>query len=64
MLNTPNHGKIQFTWQDMLWRLLVTLLLLLFLAGFGLTVFNTVTNQPDTQVLPTLPQGVEELTTQ
>lgn len=40
------------TWQAWVWRLLLTIFLLLTLAGPGLKVFNTVTNLPNTHVLP------------
>jgi hypothetical protein len=46
----------QLTWQALMWRLLVTILLLLALAGFGLTRLDSITSQPDTHVLPVLSQ--------
>jgi hypothetical protein len=49
----------QLSWQAIFWRLLITLLLLLALAGPGLTIFSTVTAKPDAQVLPTLAQDFE-----
>jgi hypothetical protein len=44
MLNGSNNPTVQFTWQALLWRLLLTLLLLSALAGPGLTLFRSVTN--------------------
>lgn len=57
--NQTSVVNLQFTWQAILWRLLLTLLLLLLLAGSGLTVFSNVTVRPDTHVLPTLTQEAE-----
>ena len=54
MLNSSNNSTIEFTWQALLWRLLLTLLLLLALAGPGLTLFRSVTNHSGTKVLPGL----------
>lgn len=59
MVNTAKQGDIQFTWQSIFWRLVVTILLLLALAGFGATTFGQLTTQPNAQVLPPLPQQVE-----
>jgi len=53
--NQSAMTNIQFTWQAIFWRLLVTVLLLLALAGPGLTIFRAVTAKPDTPVLPTAP---------
>jgi len=53
MLETPTY---KFSWLDILWRLLLTLLILIALTGFSLTVFNNLTTQPDARVLPTLTQ--------
>ena len=53
-LNQPSVGNIQLTWSMILWRLLLTVLLLLFLAGYGVTTFNNMATRPDTRVLPTL----------
>jgi hypothetical protein len=58
MINNPNQ-PIQFTWQAILWRLLLTLLLLLALAGPGLSLFRTVTSRPGTRALPALIQETE-----
>lgn len=48
------HSKQNFqpTWQAIGWRLLLTLLLLLLLLGFGVSIFNAVTTEPNAQVLP------------
>lgn len=43
---------IQLSWQNILWRLLLTLLLLLFLSGSGLTTFRVITNGPGAHALP------------
>ncbi len=56
MVNRANQNSIQFSWADILWRLLLTLLLLLALAGPGLTIFKTVTSHPETEILPPLVQ--------
>jgi hypothetical protein len=58
MINSSNHGDYQLTRQAMLWRLILTALLLLFLTISSLTIFKNVTSQPDAQVLPTLPYEV------
>ncbi len=58
--NQPAAANIRFTWQDILWRLLLTGLLLLFLAGSGLTtIFSTATTRPDAHVLTPLTQEIE-----
>jgi hypothetical protein len=54
MINSSNQTNYQLTWQAMIWRLILTALLLLLLTISGLTIFNSVTNQPDARVLPTL----------
>jgi hypothetical protein len=59
MLNSPNNPTAQFTWQALLWRLLLTLLLLSALAGPGLTLFRSVTNRSEARTLPRLSQEVE-----
>ena len=56
----PPPANIQFAWPDLLWRLVFTLLLLVVLAGFGLTIFKTVTTRSDVRVLPPLTQEVED----
>ncbi|NJN96172.1 MAG: hypothetical protein HC875_19715 [Anaerolineales bacterium] len=58
MLN--NHTAVEFTWQALLWRLLLTLLLLLALAGPGLTLFRSVTSRSGTRTLPALSQEAKE----
>lgn len=63
MINNSNQStavNIRFTWQAILWRLLLTGLLLLVLAGSGLTIFSTATTRPDTQVLPQLTHRLDE----
>jgi hypothetical protein len=64
MLNSPNNVTVQLTWQALLWRLLLTLLLLLALAGPGLTLFRSVTSRSGTQTLPRLGQQAEDGTWQ
>jgi hypothetical protein len=59
MLNSSNNPTVQFTWQALLWRLLLTLLLLSALAGPGLTLFRSVTNHSGTRALPSLSQETE-----
>lgn len=59
MVNQPNYGDIKFTWQAVLWRLLLTALLLAFLAGSGLTIFKDATSQPEARVRPTAAGSIE-----
>ena len=59
MLNGSNNPTVQFTWQALLWRLLLTLLLLSALAGPGLTLFRSVTSRSEAQTLPPLSQETE-----
>ena len=65
IMNMVNNSKgtsaanLQLTWQAIFWRLLLTLLLLLALAGPGLAIFDAVTAKPDSRILPTtLPQKI------
>jgi hypothetical protein len=60
VLNRSDNPTFQLTWQALLWRLLLTLLLLLALAGPGLTLFHSVTSRSSTQTLPRLSQQVED----
>lgn len=60
MLNSSDNPTFHLTWQALLWRLLLTLLLLLALAGPGLTLFRSVTSRSTTQTLPRLSQQAEE----
>ena len=60
MVNHSNQGDIQFTWQTIWWRLVVTALLLAILTGSSLTIFGHVTTNPNTQVLPDLTSGLTE----
>ena len=48
------QNNIHLTWHDILWRLLLTVFLLIVLAGSSITIFKSVTSQPASQVLPTL----------
>jgi hypothetical protein len=57
--NQPAVTAAQISWQDIFWRLFITLLLLLALAGPGLTIFSAVTAKPEAQVLPTLTRDFE-----
>jgi len=56
MINQPTQSyvNIYLTWPALLWRLALTALLLLLLAGSGMTVFSSATGQPDARVLPAL----------
>jgi hypothetical protein len=54
MVPMINQNNIQLTWPDILWRLILTLFLLVALAGSGITLFKSVTDQPNSQVLPAL----------
>lgn len=53
MINKTNHNTI--TWQAMLWRLLLTILLLLVLFGSSLQVFNPTTSSANPHALPNIP---------
>ena len=53
-INSSPMVNIQVTWQSLLWRLVLTGLLLLLLAGSGVTIFHNATSRPDARVLPTL----------
>jgi len=53
-INSSSMVNIQVTWQSLLWRLVLTGLLLLLLAGSGVTIFHNATSRPDARVLPTL----------
>jgi nucleoside recognition membrane protein YjiH len=57
--NQPAVTTVQLSWQAIFWRLLITLLLLLALAGPGLTIFSAVTAKPDAQILPTFARDIE-----
>lgn len=59
MIKHPNQDEIQFTWQAIIWRLLLTALLLLMLAGSGLTLFNPTTPHPNNHTLTILPQTID-----
>jgi len=54
MINSRNQTNINFTWQALWWRLLLTGLLLLALAGPGLRLFSNATTSSDNPALPTL----------
>jgi hypothetical protein len=58
MVNSPS--SVRLTWQSLLWRLLLTVLLLLALAGPGLTLFHHVIDPSEAPVLPTLNQKAGE----
>jgi hypothetical protein len=58
-LNQSSIVTIQLTWHSILWRLVLTALLLLLLAGSGVTIFKPVMTHPDTRVFPPLTQGIE-----
>ena len=57
MSNNLKPEEFQLTWQSLLWRLLLTAILLLTLASAGLPIFRTITTLPNTQVLPALSNG-------
>jgi len=57
--NQPTVTAVQLSWQDIFWRLLITLLLLLALAGPGLTIFTAITARPEAQILPPLTHDFE-----
>jgi hypothetical protein len=59
-INSSPMVNIQVSWQSLLWRLVLTGLLLLLLAGSGVTIFHNATSRPDAHVLPTLTvEGIE-----
>ncbi len=60
MPNDATNFAANFTWQSLLWRLLLTLLLLLALAGPGLTWFEQVTSQANSPVISPFNQAVED----
>ncbi len=47
MINNSNYDNLQLTWQAILWRLLLTGLLLLILATSGMTIFSTAKSSPN-----------------
>jgi hypothetical protein len=51
---SPHKNNFHLTRQAIIWRLALTILLLLFLAGSGLTIFKSATTRPEASVLPTL----------
>jgi hypothetical protein len=59
MINHPDQSKIYLTWQAIMWRLLLTLLLLVALAGSGLNLFSAISTPTETQTLPSFPQEME-----
>ncbi len=61
MLNKPETTaatNIHVTWQAIFWRLLLTLLLLLALAGPGLSIFRGLTENPGSRVIPTITHNI------
>jgi hypothetical protein len=59
MINNPDQSNVYLTWQAILWRLLLTLLLLLALAGPGLNLFSGITASSETQTRPSFTQEVK-----
>lgn len=59
MINSADQTNIQVTWQALLWRVLLTLLLLLALAGPGLNLFSAITAPADSQTVPTFSQEIK-----
>ena len=53
MINQLNQENLQFIWQAIWWRVVLTALLLALLAGSSATLFSRTTN-PASQVLPSL----------
>ncbi len=61
MVNSQNQANIHhLTWQGLLWRLLLTVVLLLALAGPGLTLFRHATSRAGARALPALTQPNEQ----
>jgi hypothetical protein len=60
MPNSQTHSIAQLTWQSLLWRLLLTLLVLLALAGPGLTLFERAISHTGAPALPTMNALVED----
>ncbi len=54
MVNSPQQTNVNFTWQALLWRLLLTGLLLLALTGPGLSLFGQVTASSENNSRPAL----------
>lgn len=54
MIETTDQGKIQFTWQAMLWRLVLTGSILVALANSGSVLFDSVTERTGAETLPIL----------
>ena len=59
MINHPDQSKFYLTWQAIVWRLLLTLLLLVALAGSGLNLLSAISTPTETQQLPGFPQEIE-----
>ena len=49
-----NKNNFYLSWQAIIWRLALTILLLLLLAGSGFTIFKSVTTRPEASVLPAI----------
>jgi hypothetical protein len=58
MTHQTNQADPVFNWHDILWRILVTIFLLMLLAITSITIFHDVTTRPDAYVLPALPYAV------
>jgi hypothetical protein len=54
MVNSTQQTNVNFTWQALLWRLLLTGLLLLALAGPGLSLFGQATVSSENSPRPAL----------
>ncbi|MEW5958512.1 MAG: hypothetical protein AB1801_12350 [Chloroflexota bacterium] len=59
MINSPNQSNLQLTWQALLWRVLLTLFLLMALAGRGLNLFSAIATPTDSPPRPVFSQGLE-----
>jgi hypothetical protein len=54
MSKSQSQRPVQPPPAALLWRFLLTIVLLLILAGSGITTFKHVTNAPETRILPTI----------
>ncbi len=62
-INRSPVASLQLTWQSLLWRLILTGLLLLVLAGSGMTFFHNALTRPEARVLPTLTYDTDAIST-
>ena len=61
MVDSQQQTSIEFSWQALVWRVLLTALLLAVLAGSTLTVFSHNDSTPDPSALPAFDYEAETL---